>query len=535
MFALHRRMQAPITWKPVTNPIERGREFIEVAHPDNADNPFIPSGYTYLLQFVAHDMVQTRVPFWAVASDPATETSNDQGVRLQLDCLYGDGPTGHPSIYAPDTAEDYSRTRLQLGRAKTGPVVGASTCPFRDLARLQLLHTMQDRPGSLSEPLIADPRNDDHAILSQLTMLFHLLHNTFVALQGRAAGAAPDVTSKAGERFRKARSATTLLYRHVVRHDLLRRILHPAVHDLYNGSANALLDPTFGEPGTDLPLEFSHGAFRFAHVMARPTYRINDGTGPQGQRLSDALVATSSSPIFTGPLEKTWLVQWSNFFNFPGVSQPDRMNLSRRIGTNVAVALLGGPFKAIGPPPSTGGVLYRDLISAGLAHLWSTGALIAAAATSPRHADIMWKSRLLRDAAFRRSSLRDWLAEAPEYWTVLKSQYGIDSADVIPSLADDPPLPFFVLFEALKDETAPGCRLGILGSIIIAETMFGEFHRNKPPAENGGGPLRTRLAAIDPAFDEADFDGSIGMAEAIGFVWKHLKSDPVEESLGLIA
>ena len=31
-------------------------------------------------------------------------------------------------------------------------------------------------PG-LSEPLIPDPRNDDHAIISQLTTLFHILHN----------------------------------------------------------------------------------------------------------------------------------------------------------------------------------------------------------------------------------------------------------------------------------------------------------------------------------------------------------------------
>ena len=29
------------------------------------DNPFVPSGYTYLLQLVAHDAVQTSVPFSA--------------------------------------------------------------------------------------------------------------------------------------------------------------------------------------------------------------------------------------------------------------------------------------------------------------------------------------------------------------------------------------------------------------------------------------------------------------------------------------
>ena len=53
-------------------------------------------------------------------------------------------------------------------------------CPFRDIARTPAENvTGIDRsiPGmrvARTEALIADPRNDDHAIMSQLTALFAL-------------------------------------------------------------------------------------------------------------------------------------------------------------------------------------------------------------------------------------------------------------------------------------------------------------------------------------------------------------------------
>ena len=43
---------------------------------------------------------------------------------------------------------------------------------------------------ALTEALIADPRNDDHAIMSQLTALFALLHNGLIDLIRRGEPAA---------------------------------------------------------------------------------------------------------------------------------------------------------------------------------------------------------------------------------------------------------------------------------------------------------------------------------------------------------
>ena len=74
-------------------------------------------------------------------------------------------------------------------------------------------------------------------------------------------------------------------------------------------------------------------------------------------------------------------------------------------------------------------------------------------------------SRLLADRAYRVGQLREWLAAAPAY--------GALTAEDIETLSNDPPLPFFILFEAMQQPQAEGLRLGPLGSIIVSEVIFG--------------------------------------------------------------
>ncbi len=141
------RMTARLDWDAVP-PRQPGlEEPVAKDHPDIRDNPYVPSGYTYLLQFIAHDMVSTRVPFWAT-TNLDQDTANDRPHRLQLDALYGDGPHAMRMIYAPASPGDLSRSKLQIGRS--GPVHtgdGAAICPFRDIARLKLSNTLTDLPG----------------------------------------------------------------------------------------------------------------------------------------------------------------------------------------------------------------------------------------------------------------------------------------------------------------------------------------------------------------------------------------------------
>jgi len=121
------------------------------------------------------------------------------------------------------------------------------------------------------------------------------------------------------------------------------------------------------------------------------------------------------------------------------------------------------------------GLLYRDLFGSALAGMWSVDALIAEIAA--RRPQFVAASRLLSDRACRVGSLRDWLAAAPTY--------GKLTAADIETLSNDPPLPFFVLFEAMQ-QPQDGRYLGPLGSIIVAEVIFGALASARLPDGDRG-------------------------------------------------
>ena len=140
MNLLNMRMQNPRpAWDTPRNPND-GREFITSSAATPEDNPFVPSGYTYLLQLIAHDMVFTTLPFWAAENlEPKPAIS----VRPGCDWTrwYGCSFT-IPGIYVPDTDQDHSRTKLQLGQAAA---LSDGVCPFRDIGRLTLQMTLRPR------------------------------------------------------------------------------------------------------------------------------------------------------------------------------------------------------------------------------------------------------------------------------------------------------------------------------------------------------------------------------------------------------
>jgi len=106
--------------------------------------------------------------------------------------------------------------------------------------------------------------------------------------------------------------------------------------------------------------------------------------------------------------------------------------------------------------------------------MWSVDALIAEIAA--RRPDFIALSRLLGDRAWRVAQLREWLSSASAAYG------GLTPAD-IETLSNDPPLPFFVLFEAMQQPEARGLHLGPLGSIIVAEVIFGALAIARPGEE----------------------------------------------------
>jgi Animal haem peroxidase len=473
---LQARMQG-LSKRMTTDPSVSGLSALTGAR----DNPAIPSGYTYLLQFMAHDLVATAVPFWA-AVDPTVGTRNERMSRLRLETLYGSGPTVNPAPYAPDNALDTSRTKLRLGRM-AGTTTPTTACPFRDLARAAVTGTSGLERAGLSEPLIADGRNDDSVILAQLTVLFQALHNAVVdVIKPPNGDAVPEPVQSANRRFACARAATTLIYRTIIRNDLLPRILHLDVLELYDRADPIFLDQEFKDkPSGPLPLEFSHGAFRFGHAMVRSAYQLNKANSVS---LNGVLNQTSTHNPRGMPLDATWLINWSQFFETGATAPP---NLSQLIGPTVSQGLMD--LGLFGPIDDSRwfGLPYRDLTSGALAGLWSVDALIAAIG-SQNPTLIAALPNLTRSPAAR-TRLVTWLSQAPGVTGL--------AAEDIAALADDPPLPFYILFEA-EDQMA-GKRLGPLGSIIVAEILYAIL-ADKPLEVPSGANLVDQLGQLSMLF-----------------------------------
>lgn len=455
--------------------------------PADSDNGIMPAGYTYLLQLMAHDLVQSSLSASALGAE-FNGVANHRGSRLNLDTLYGAGPDSNAIFYAASERRG-GRSELRMGPIASRP---ADRCPyFRDVPRFAAPH---ESPPGLLDVLIADTRNDDNAILSQLTTLFHLLHNIIVrrflpalsnAVQPRA------VEEAALNNYFSARTIVTMIYRGVIRNDVMRRVLNRRIFEIYRGVSNvsSLLDP----PDNRVPLEFSHAAFRFAHPMIRRRYDINDSF--EGGTVG-VINATSARSPQKMPLSRDWIVQWSRFFEIDRSSP----NLSRRIQPNYTPGLLNDDL--FPPPNDTGqpGLACRDLVSSVELGLWSVDQLISRLERLPPGgvgeavAKCVSESRLLKDKEYRKQALAEWLADHA-------ASHTLTDRNDIAMLADEPPLLFFIQFEALvegADAHEPGgSRLGVLGSIIVAEVIFAALAER---SRWEGGDIKETSALLNQRF-----------------------------------
>lgn len=155
-------------------PLESGDG--EPAAKASWENPSIPSGYTYLLQFIAHDMADT-VRSAAIADDGfSPDFRNVRQRPLMLDTLYGNGPDENTHAYGAHGHKPHlPRSTLRTGDLRRWNPIGSPPegvpppppeprryCPFRDIARFAGKDQQAGR-SSLTEVLVADPRNDAHA------------------------------------------------------------------------------------------------------------------------------------------------------------------------------------------------------------------------------------------------------------------------------------------------------------------------------------------------------------------------------------
>src|SRR5207247_5229500 len=145
--ALHALAQAMIA--------EHEHEPTPETEVDNEENQGIAAGYTYLGQFIDHDLTFDPASSLMKQNDPDALV-DFRSPQFDLDNIYGRGPDDQPYLYEADGRQ------LQLGRRLTGNPNDPNT---RDVSR----HT-SDTGGASSRAraLIGDPRNDENGIISQL-------------------------------------------------------------------------------------------------------------------------------------------------------------------------------------------------------------------------------------------------------------------------------------------------------------------------------------------------------------------------------
>lgn len=108
---------------------------------DDEENYGIPAGYTYLGQFVDHDLTFKADDAFAIKGDGG---ANHRSAKFDLDSIYGAGPDFQPFLYSSD---------------------GRSLARGRELTRGGKVSANRDHPRNGGIAIIGDKRNDENVLV----------------------------------------------------------------------------------------------------------------------------------------------------------------------------------------------------------------------------------------------------------------------------------------------------------------------------------------------------------------------------------
>ncbi len=429
----------------------------------------IPSGYTYLGQFIDHDIsldsaVVDRRPPWDII--PYESIYNMRTPWLDLETIYGHknptniGELSRASILAPNSAF------LKLGDTVPGLRVN-KVCREKDL------------PRNKGFAQIVDMRNDENLAVAQTQVAFIRFHNAVVRhlLKGGA--------KNNSDTFEGARELVILHYQWIVIHDYLPKVIKQSVLDDVLKNGNQFYFPEEKHPY--IPLEFSTAAFRGSHSMIRNSYNwnriFNDEPAPSGSpaRLYELMQNTGKGGLGgKSNLQTDWLINWNWFYKLSGFAQNERFNYASAINTKLAQQL-GFLLDQQGQPPM---------------HFARESSLAALD---------LYRARASR---------------VPSGQTVAKTIYGTGGrsleskqiANLLPpiiksSFSEETPLWFYLLAEGEIEEQ--GQRLGEIGSRIVAETLVMLTKLTRPSIFESD---------FRPDSALASYEGEFGMVEMFEFI-----------------
>ncbi len=147
--------------------IEKFRESEFMNHL-GSPNPDLPAGYTYLGQFIGHDLSFDPQIFTDL-KEHIWKARNLRSPALDLDSVYGGGPLANPYYYDQ---------KVLLGRACFD--LGHYCIKWEKEQKQVYDLPRKSIDQSIQIPLIPDSRNDENFVISQLHLALQLFHNRAV-------------------------------------------------------------------------------------------------------------------------------------------------------------------------------------------------------------------------------------------------------------------------------------------------------------------------------------------------------------------
>jgi hypothetical protein len=369
---------------------------------NNPNNPTHTAGTTFVGQFVDHDI--TFDAGSPLGRPTAPESArNFRTPALDLDSVYGAGPVADQALYDP---ADQAKLKVESGGL------------FEDVPRTDGMRA-----------IVADPRNDEHLIISGLHAAFLKFHNNAVDLVRRGSSAGPL------EAFARARTLTTWHYHWLIVHEFLPLFVGPKLVQRTLRRGRRFYRPKPGQ--AFIPVEFQGAAYRFGHSMVRPSYRANlagDGGKPFFGLIFDPAQQGKADPddLRGGARAPRRFVGWQTFFDFgDGEVKPNK-----KIDTKLSTPLFDLPLGAIASHDGPTSLPQRTLLR-GVTWSLPSG------------------QRLAQAMGLEPLSAADLAELAP-------LGAGLDRST---------PLFYYVLREA--ELAADGLHLGPVGGTIVAEVILG--------------------------------------------------------------
>jgi hypothetical protein len=432
-FGFEPMLEIKTDFKPSDNQLNKLAESMAI------DLKKIPAGYTYLGQFIDHDMSldsANRTLPW----DPTPRyIFNKRTPFLNLETIYGfECPSNPEEPARADLMKVGSKTLLKLGNTVKGLV--------------NKIFLNKDLPRLPDSPIahIVDQRNDENLAVAQTQVAFMRFHNVVVKYLTEKFNEDDTV-----ETFEKARKIVIQHYQWIILKDYLPRIIKQSVLNDILASGNQFYFPNPESPF--MPSEFSFAAFRAAHSMIRNSYNWNivfnndnpafpaslieltKFTGRCGLRISEDFPVNKNLP-------SEWLINWNWFYRTTSENQGQKFNFALEINTKIArqLGFLPAPGAGCNFPEM---LIFKRESSLAAFDLYRTRALNLPTGQEVAKTILGAEERILKP-----EQIANLLPASLKY-----------------AFSKETPLWFYLLAEAEVEER--GQNLGEVGSRIIAETF----------------------------------------------------------------